>query len=119
MKKMNGVTVTLTNEQMTAIKNIEAKTRYEAMDKVAKILNAKAGQRGTWSSSRKTIIIDENTHADITFSKGKVTKVQYYDNAYEKNYMPIDIKNYKPTSDAVDESIKALQKKLGAMLLPR
>ena len=113
---MNRITVNLTNEQMTSIKNIEAKTRYEAMDKVAKILNAKTGQRGTWSSTRKTIIIDKNTHADITFSKGKVTKVEYYDNEHEKSYMPINIKNYNPKND---DDIKALQKKLGKMLLPR
>lgn len=89
------ITITLTAEQMNAIKGIEAKTRYEALDKVAEILNARTGQRGTWSSSRKTIIIDDHTHADITFSKGKVTKVEYYDNGHEKWYEPIDIKKHK------------------------
>ena len=116
---MNRIIVKLTDEQMTAIKNVEAKTRYEAMDKVAKILNAKTAQRGTWSSTRKTIIIDENTHAEIKFSKGKVSNVEYYDNQYEKNYMPIDIKNYTPNNNNDDAAIKALQKKLGKMLLPR
>lgn len=112
------VTVKLTNEQMTELKNIEAKTRYEAMDKVAKILNATTTQCGTWSSSKKTIVIDENTHAEITFSKGKVTKIEYFDNELKKFYMPIDIKNYKSTKNE-DEAIKKLQRELGAILLPR
>lgn len=114
------ITITLTNEQMTAIKNIEATTRYEAMDKVAKILGAKTGQKATWASSRKTIVIDKETIAEIKFSKGKVLEVQYYykGNGEFKSYEPINIKNWtQETTD--DESIKRLQRKLAAMLLPR
>ena len=86
------IIITLTAQQIAAIKGIEAATRYEAMDAVARILNAKTGQRGTWASSRKTIIIDSNTHADITFSKGKVKQIYYYDNHYDISYEPIKIK---------------------------
>ena len=109
--------INLTNEQVKEIQDITAKTRYEALDKVAKILNAKTAQRGTWASSRKTIVIDEHIHADITFSKGKVTKLEYYTND-ERYFKPLDIKNYKATNND-DKAIKNLQKKLGAMLLPR
>ena len=111
------VTVKLTNEQMTELKNIEAKTRYEAMDKVAKILNATTGYCSTWSKTKKTIVIDENTHAEITFSKGKVTKIEYFDIGFKKFYMPIDIKNYNQIKNE-DEAIKNLQRELGRILLP-
>lgn len=89
---MKRIEINLTNEQVSSLQSIEAKTRYEAMELVAKVLGVTTGQRGTWSSSRKTIIIDDTTHADITFSKGKVTKIQYYDNNHEKLYSPISIK---------------------------
>lgn len=74
------IDIILTAQQIEDIKNIKVATRYEAMDAVARILNAKTGQRTTWGcTTRKTIIIDNHTTADITFSKGKVKDIQYYD----------------------------------------
>lgn len=73
------VDIVLTNWQIEAIEAIRATTRYEAMDKVAEILGAKLGQHRTWGcTTRKTIIIDKTTTADITFSKGRVKDLQYY-----------------------------------------
>ena len=91
------ITITLTDDQMKALKAIEVETRYEAMEEVAKILGAKTAQKRTWSSSRKTIIIDKDTICEISFSKGKVLELQYYykGEEYYKGYNPIDVKNYK------------------------
>lgn len=90
------ITITLTDDQMKALKAIEVKTRYEALDKVAEVLGAKTAPKRTWASSRKTIIIDSETIADISFSKGKVKQVEFYSVGKNfKFYNPIDVKNYK------------------------
>ena len=116
---MERKNINLTNEQIAAIQGISAKTRYDALEQVAKVLGVRTGQRATWASSRKTIIIDDTTHADITFSKGKVVRLEYY-STEDIFYQPLDIKGWKaPKANADDEAIKRLQKKLGAMLLPR
>ena len=72
-------TIEITDEQYAAIKNLTAATRYEALDAVAKILGLRTAQRATWSSSRKTIIYDNNTIASITYKKGKVVSLEFYD----------------------------------------
>lgn len=72
-------TIEITDEQYASIKNLTAATRYEALDAVAKILGLRTAQRATWSSSRKTIIYDANTIADITYRKGKVVSLEFYD----------------------------------------
>ena len=86
------IDIILTAQQIEEIKNIKAATRYEAMDAVARILNARTGQRRTWGcTTRKNIIIDDHTHADITYSKGKVKELWYYtDN--DTYYNPLKIK---------------------------
>lgn len=117
---MERIKINLTNEQIAAIQSISAKTRYDALEQVAKVLGVRTGQRATWASSRKTIIIDDKTHADISFSKGKVVTLEYY-STEDIFYQPLDIKGWKaPKANAADdEAIKMLRKKLGAMLLPR
>ena len=74
-----NLTISITDEQYAAIKNLTAATRYEALEGVAKILGLRTGQKATWSSSRKTIIYDANTIADITYRKGKVVSLEFYD----------------------------------------
>lgn len=71
--------IELTATQIEAIRTITTNTRYEAIDEVAKILGKPIRQKGTWgATSRKTISIDKNTIAEITFSKGKVTALDYF-----------------------------------------
>jgi nitric oxide synthase oxygenase domain/subunit len=72
-------TIEITDEQYMAIKNLTTATRYEALDAVANILGLRTAQKATWSSSRKTIIYDANTIADITYRKGKVVSLEFYD----------------------------------------
>lgn len=93
------IEIPVTREQILEIKNITASTRYEALDKVANILGAKIGYRGTWGgTTRKTIVIDNFTSADITYSKGKVVDLSYYDHHKKEEdyvfYKRIDIKNF-------------------------
>lgn len=89
------IKVTLTNDQMRSIKNIEASTRYEAMDKVADILGVQIGYKNRWSRAHREIRWDERTHCDITFSKGKVTELLFFDDTHDKSYEPINIKKWK------------------------
>lgn len=67
----------LTNEQLKAIENIEAETRYEAMEKVAEILNIKTGYGRGWERAVKELKVDEEISADITFQKGKVVRIVF------------------------------------------
>ena len=86
MKKMD---INLTIEQVEALKAVQTKTRYEALDKVAEILGAKFGQHRTWGgTTRKTIIIDKNTTADISFSKGKIKQLEFYTREPDISYNP-------------------------------
>ena len=78
-KYLPKLQINVSQEQIAAIGSITAPTRYEAMEQVAAILGKPTGQRGTWASSRKTIIINDVTTAEITFSKGKVKALQYFD----------------------------------------
>jgi hypothetical protein len=84
-KYLPKLQIDVSHEQIDPIRNITASTRYEAMEQVAAILGKHTGTRGTWSSTRKTIIIDNVTTAEITFSKGKVKDLQYYD--HTDNYV--------------------------------
>lgn len=68
----------LTNEQLKAIENIEAATRYEAMEKVAEILNIKTGYGRGWEKAVKEIKVNEEIKADITYKKGKVVRISFY-----------------------------------------
>lgn len=84
-KYLPKLQINVSQEQIDAIRNVTAHTRYEAMEQVAAILGKHTGQRGTWASSRKTIIIDDVTTAEITFSKDKVKALQYFD--HTDNYV--------------------------------
>lgn len=87
IKKIN-----LTEEQAAALKGIQTKTRYEALDRVAEILGARFGQRRTWGgTTRKTIIIDADTTADITYSKGKVKYLEFYTREPDTMYLPYEV----------------------------
>lgn len=89
---MTILNINLTTEQVEALKAIQTKTRYEALDKVAEILGARFGQRRTWGgTTRKQIIIDANTTADITYSKGKVKYLEFYTRLDDTMYLPYKI----------------------------
>ena len=81
----------MTNEQIKAIKEIKVANRYEAMEQVAKILNAKTTQKATWASNRKVILIDKETWAEITVSKGKIKYIEFYSKIKEIGMVSVKI----------------------------
>lgn len=89
------IKITLTENQMDAIKNIEASTRYEAMDKVAEILGVHVGYKNRWSRAHREIRWNERTECSITFKKGKVTELHFFDDTHDKSYESINIKKWR------------------------
>lgn len=62
----------LTNNELNEAKKIEATTRYEALDKLATILDASAIDNFRWSRNSKCITCD-GCKIDITTKKNKNT----------------------------------------------
>ena len=87
--------ITLTDDQMNAIKSIEVDLRYDAMDKVAEILGVKVGYKTRWGRAHREIRIDEKTNCEITFRKGKVTELMFFDDKHDVFYNTINIKKWK------------------------
>ena len=73
--------IPITDEQKEAIANIQVRTRYEAMDLVAKILGIKPVQVKTWASSTKGLFWNDYTEVYIDFSRktGKVKCLHFTD----------------------------------------
>ena len=78
---------TLTNEQISKIKEINATSRGEALEQVAKIMNTKTIYASILNlvKNTKEIYIDDTTLANITYSKGKVKSVELYE-IFEASY---------------------------------
>lgn len=83
----NG-TFEITDEQLNEIKNIQATKRLEALYQVAEILNAPITETAMLGivNSCKKIYIDKTTIADITYSKGKVKELMFWD--FTNNFYP-------------------------------
>lgn len=79
--KLANETITITDEQLDKIKNIQSSKRLEAMYEVAEILNRRIIDSGmlTIVHSGKKIYINNTTIADITYSKGKVKVLTFWD----------------------------------------
>ena len=84
--QMSNGTFTITDEQISKIKEIRAESRYDAIDQVAMILGTKTVQTATLAivAAGKKIYINETTIGDITYSKGKVMTFELWDNESEK-----------------------------------
>lgn len=90
IKLANG-TFTVTDEQISKIKAVQASKRLEALYQVAEILNkpiTETNMLGIVNSGKK-IYIDKTTIADITYSKGKVKVLEFWDMT---NSVFVDIK---------------------------
>lgn len=83
---MSNGTFTITDEQINKIKEIRAESRYDAIDQVAQILNAKTVQTAALAivAAGKKIYINETTIGDITYTKGKVKTFELWDFKSEK-----------------------------------
>lgn len=87
--------IVLTDDQMAAIKSIEVELRYDAMDKVAEILGMNVGYKTRWGRAHREIRLDEKTNCEITFRKGKVTELKFFDDRHDVFYNTINVKNWK------------------------
>jgi hypothetical protein len=78
---------TLTNEQVSKIKEINATSRDEALEQVAKIMNTKTIYTSilNFAKNTKEIYVDGTTLANISYSKGKVKRVDFYE-VFEASY---------------------------------
>lgn len=84
--QMTNGTFTITDEQIKAIKEINAESRYDAIDQVAKILNTKTVETAMLAivAAGKKVYINETTIGDIRYSKGKVKTFELWDLKSEK-----------------------------------
>lgn len=84
--KMSNGTFTITDEQVKAIKEINAESRYDAIEKVAEILNTKTVQSACLGivAAGKKVYINETTIGEIRYSKGKVKAFELWDLKSEK-----------------------------------
>jgi hypothetical protein len=84
--KMSNGTFTIADEQIKAIKEITAESRYDAIDMVAEILNTKTTQSACLAmvSAGKKVYINETTIGEIRYSKGKVKALELWDLKSEK-----------------------------------
>jgi hypothetical protein len=78
--RTNG-TVTLTSEEMSSIKAINAASRAEAMEQVGKIINCERKHSAKYNMVKATndIHVDETMIAVIRYSKGKVKSIDFLD----------------------------------------
>lgn len=73
--------IPITEQQKQALQRVQVTTRYEALDRVANILGLRTIQRSTWATSRKGLMVNAYTTADISFSTktGKIKAIKYTD----------------------------------------
>lgn len=72
---------TLTNEQISKIKEINVTSRAEALEQVAQIMNTKIINASILNLVKSTneIYVNDTTLANISYSKGKVKRVDFYE----------------------------------------